>query len=29
MSKIDLAIYVMAGSSVIDTILTIMEKMYG
>jgi len=26
MSKIDLAIYVMAASSIIDTILSLMEK---
>jgi len=26
MSKIDLAIYVMAASSVIDTLITLMEK---
>jgi len=26
MSKIDLAIYVMAASSVVDTLITLMEK---
>jgi len=26
MSKIDLAIYVMAASSIVDTILSLMEK---
>jgi len=28
MSKVDLAIYVMAASSVIDTIITIFEVIY-
>ena len=29
MNNLDIAVYVMAASSVIDTLITIMEKMYG
>ena len=29
MNNLDIAVYVMAASSVIDTLITLMEKMYG
>ena len=29
MNNLDIAVYVMAASSVIDTLITIVEKMYG
>lgn len=29
MNNLDIAVYVMTASSVIDTLITIVEKMYG